>query len=113
MVPDIGEGLAILFAIIAGSIIGLPILGFAVGALTAWKLSRISWEAGAGIGFLCGGAGIGLLLLMFWVIDEMGWKMPPYEVRMTLIVALPLAGPLLPIPLLLLINWRTTSSKSA
>ena len=113
MAPDL-SGLGIVFSIIAGACIVLPIAGALVGLATAAKLAgRVHPGEGAFVGAVTGISGIGLLFAFHLSIAVFDLPDLPGGVWWASVVVIPLAGVLAPIWLVRLMNGNRAAARDA
>ena len=95
-------------AIIAGIgiIVVWPFIGMAIGAFMGWRIERVSTDLGARIGLASGFLSMGFVVAFFWLLNALSLPLPPYNLRMWMIMGLPLAGLLSPIIILKAISGR-------
>ena len=66
MVPDYGDGIALLLLVVYGSLVALPI-GLAGGLVAGWLTPRASIALGICVGCASGMLGIGFNALVLWM----------------------------------------------
>ena len=68
MAPDIGPAIAIVQAVMLGSIVLGPLLGAGVGYVAGRLTPRVSADGGARLGLLTGGLGVGSTIILLVVL---------------------------------------------
>ena len=106
MLSDFGE-LVLAFYFSSFTLIFIPALGLAVGALAGKLTPGVSAALGSFIGLASGICGLVLSVLAFWVWLELGGGPPPRHLSLLIALGLPIGGVTAPFAVLRMVRrWR-------